>query len=88
VRITNFQFEPRELTIDAGTTVEWIDQTGRHTVSADDESFKSEVLTAGGVFEHRFDAPGLYPYYCEFHGDKHGKEMAGVITVKTPDSER
>jgi plastocyanin/uncharacterized membrane protein YozB (DUF420 family) len=82
VRITNFQFEPRELTIDAGTTVQWIDQTGRHTVNADDESFKSEVLTAGGIFEHRFEAPGVYPYYCEFHGEKHGKEMAGVITVR------
>jgi len=81
VKISNFQFEPKELTIKAGTIVEWTDDRGRHTVEADDGSFKSEALTAGGVFEHKFDTPGVYPYYCTFHGDKHGVDMAGVITV-------
>lgn len=81
VKISNFQFEPKELTVKAGTIVEWTDERGRHTVEADDGSFKSDTLTAGGQFEHKFDTPGGYPYYCSFHGDKHGKDMAGVITV-------
>ncbi|MEK6303231.1 MAG: DUF420 domain-containing protein [Acidobacteriota bacterium] len=81
VTISNFKFEPQELTISAGTTVEWIDETGRHTVEADDGSFKSDTLTAGGRFEHKFDTAGIYPYYCSFHGEKHGVEMAGTITV-------
>lgn len=81
IKISNFQFEPKELTVKAGTTVEWIDEGGRHTVEADDGSFKSETLTAGGKFERKFDAPGVYPYFCTFHGDKHGQDMAGVITV-------
>ena len=81
VKISNFQFEPKELTVKAGSIVEWTDERGRHTVEADDGSFKSEVLTAGGVFERKFDTPGIYPYYCTFHGDKHGVDMAGVITV-------
>lgn len=81
VTITNFQFDPKELTISAGTTVVWIDQNGRHNVEADDGSFKSEPLAAGGRFEHKFDQPGVFPYYCYFHGDKGGEEMAGVITV-------
>jgi plastocyanin len=81
VKISNFQFEPKELTVKAGTIVEWTDERGRHTVEADDGSFKSEALTAGGQFEHKFDTPGVYPYYCTFHGDKHGVDMAGVITV-------
>ena len=81
VKISNFQFEPRELTVPAGTTVEWIDAGGRHTVEADDGSFKSDTLTAGGQFDHKFDTPGVFPYYCTFHGDKHGTDMAGVITV-------
>jgi plastocyanin/uncharacterized membrane protein YozB (DUF420 family) len=81
VKISNFQFEPKELTVKAGTVVEWTDERGRHTVEADDGSFKSDTLTAEGKFEHKFDTPGVYPYYCTFHGDKHGVDMAGVITV-------
>ena len=84
VKISNFQFEPKELTINAGTIVEWTDVGGRHTVEADDGSFKSDTLTAGGTFEHRFESPGVYPYYCTFHGDKHGQDMAGIITVTSP----
>lgn len=81
VRVSNFKFEPQEVTISAGTTVEWIDETGRHTVEADDGSFKSDGMTAGGRFEHKFDTPGSYPYFCAYHGERHGKEMAGTITV-------
>jgi len=81
IAITNFQFEPKELTIPAGTTVVWIDQTGRHTVDADDGSFKSDMMVAGGRFEYKFDKPGTFPYYCRLHGEKGGEEMAGVVTV-------
>jgi plastocyanin/uncharacterized membrane protein YozB (DUF420 family) len=81
IKISNFKFEPKELTVTAGTTVEWTDEGGRHTVEADDSSFKSATLTAGGQFTYRFDTPGVFPYYCTFHGDKHGTDMAGVITV-------
>ena len=81
IKISNFQFEPKELTVKAGTIVEWIDEGGRHTVEADDGSFKSDTLTAGGKFERKFDVSGVYPYFCTFHGDKHGQDMAGVITV-------
>jgi hypothetical protein len=34
--------------------------------------------------EHRFESPGVYRYYCTFHGDKHGQDMAGIITVTSP----
>src|SRR5258707_7450344 len=76
VKVTNFRFEPKELTIKTGTIVEWSDERGRHTVEADDGSFASDTLTADGKFEHKFDTPGIYPYYCSFHGEKHGKDMA------------
>ena len=81
VKISNFQFTPKEVTVPAGATVEWIDEAGRHTVEADDGSFKSDTLTANGKYEHTFDTPGTYPYFCTFHGDKHGTDMAGVINV-------
>ena len=81
VKITNFQFEPKELTVTEGTTVEWIDDIGRHTVEADDGSFISPELVKGGTYEHKFEQQGDYPYFCGYHGDKGGKEMAGMIRV-------
>src|SRR5438128_2225496 len=55
VQISNFQFSPKEVSIPAGATVEWIDEVGRHTVEADDGSFKSDTLTANGKYEHTFN---------------------------------
>lgn len=81
VKITSFKFEPKALTVKAGTTVEWINDGGRHTVEADDGSFKSDVMKQGDKFEHTFAKPGKYAYHCEFHGEKGGKDMAGTITV-------
>ncbi|HZS06700.1 MAG TPA: DUF420 domain-containing protein [Blastocatellia bacterium] len=84
VKIKNFEFEPKEVSVPAGTTVEWVDELGRHTVEADNGSFKSDTLAAGGKFEHKFDQPGTYPYFCGFHGEMGGKDMAGVIKVTPP----
>jgi plastocyanin/uncharacterized membrane protein YozB (DUF420 family) len=81
VKITNFQFEPKELTITEGTTVEWIDDIGRHTVEADDGSFKSSELVKGGKYEFKFEKQGDFPYFCAYHGEKGGTDMAGLIRV-------
>ncbi len=81
VKLTNFAFAPREVTISAGSTVEWVDDTGRHTVEADDGSFRSVTLVSGVRFEHTFSRPGVFPYHCGFHGTAGGKDMAGVIKV-------
>ena len=81
VKIGNFQFTPKTLTVKAGTTVEWVNEAGRHTVESDTGAFKSETLGDGGRYEFKFDKPGSYPYHCSFHGDKGGKDMAGKIVV-------
>ena len=82
VVIKGFAFNPKTIKVPVGTEVEWVDESGRHSVVADDGSFKSEILTAGATYKHRFDRPGVYRYYCEFHGAAHGKDMAGVVTVR------
>ena len=82
VKISNFQFTPKVLTVTPGTTVEWVSEAGRHTVQADDGSFKSDVLKQGDKFEHKFDKAGTFAYHCEFHGEKGGKDMAGSIIVR------
>ncbi len=81
ITITNFAFQPKELTIPAGTTVVWSTEAGRHTVWEEDGAFQSDTLRAGDQFEHTFEQPGVVHYYCDNHGDKGGKDMAGVITV-------
>jgi len=82
IKFSNFKFEPKEVTVKPGTTVTWINDGGKHTIEADNVSFKSKDLVAGGRFSHKFDKPGDYKYSCGFHGGKGGSGMSGVIHVK------
>ena len=81
VKFSNFKFEPKVVTVSVGTTVEWINEAGTHTIEADNGAFTSATLSANGKFEHKFDKPGTYTYHCNFHGSKGGKDMAGTIKV-------
>ena len=81
VKLTNFAFTPKEVTVTVGSTVEWVDDTGRHTVEADDSSFRSPTLISGERFEHRFDQPGVFAYHCGLHGAAGGKDMSGTVKV-------
>lgn len=82
INVTNFSFDPPSVTVSAGSTVEWVDVKGRHEIEADNEAFHSPTLIAGNTFRFKFDKPGVYPYYCVFHGSRGGKDMAGTITVE------
>jgi len=82
VTIQNFAFQPSELVVPPGAEVQWTDIRGRHRVQADDGSFKSQPLTANGTYKHRFNQPGRYPYFCQFHGSAGEHDMAGAIVVK------
>lgn len=64
-----FVFDPPAVTVDAGTTVTW-EWSGddSHSVTHEDEEFDSEILSGDGeTWEHTFDEPGLYLYYCIPH---------------------
>lgn len=78
VRLTNFKFTPDKVTVAAGATVTWLDDTGRHSVRCDEEAFQSEPLVSGQRFAHRFDRPGTYQVYCGVHGRN---VMAGTVAV-------
>ena len=82
VKVSSFQFTPKVVTVTVGSTVEWVNSGGRHTVEADDGSFKSDTLADGAKFSHTFAKAGKYPYHCSFHGEKGGKDMAGTVIVK------
>ncbi len=85
VSSTDNEFTPRELHIQPGQTVTWMNngQTG-HTVTADEGSFDSHTFQPGAQYTHTFTTPGRYPYYCALHGAAGGYGMAGVIIVDGP----
>jgi plastocyanin len=75
-------FAPKTLSVPVGATVVW-NRTGSHphTVTADDNSFDSGILRVGQGFEHTFDEPGTFAYYCGVHGAAGGVGMSGTVTV-------
>ena len=78
VTIVGSRFNPSELTIDAGTRVNWInqDQTEHTVTSVESERFHG-LLGAQRVYSRRFSNSGRFGYYCERHPG-----MAGVIVVE------
>jgi plastocyanin len=78
------QFKESEVTIHAGGTVRWISDTSflTHSVTPDGhELWESAEGTGRGtpVLVVTFLEPGLYQYYCIYHG---GSGMMGVISVE------
>ncbi len=69
VSIINRAFKPSVLEISAGTKVVWKNEDGvTYTIIADDKSFETKDLGAGGVFERVFDTEGEYKYSTERFG--------------------
>jgi hypothetical protein len=76
-QIVDFAFSPTELTIPVGSTVTWRNAgEAPHTVTADDGSFDSDMIEAGGSWARTFESAGTFAYFCALHPD-----MAGVVTV-------
>ena len=82
ITVTDNEFGPKEMHIDPGQTVTWVNkgQTA-HTVTADDGSFDSGDFSTGATYKYTFTKPGRYLYYCQLHGAAGGVGMAGVIVV-------
>jgi predicted lipoprotein with Yx(FWY)xxD motif/plastocyanin len=81
INVQNFAFDPKDLTIPAGTTVIWHNSDSvTHTVTSDTGLFDGN-LPGGADFQFTFSQPGTYPYYCKPHGGAGGEGMSGVIIV-------
>jgi plastocyanin len=77
IEMSGFAFNPKELTVKAGTTVTWTNKdSAGHDVKAADGSWGSDTLTNGQTFSKVFDKEGTYAYVCTFHA-----KMTGTIIV-------
>lgn len=78
VIISNSSFQPADITTGKGSLIVWKNNdVVSHTVTADDGSFNSGEVKAGGSFDQRFDYIKTYPYSCSLH-----PEMKGTIVIK------
>jgi plastocyanin len=78
IDVQGFAYSPTELTVPVGATVTWVNKDpASHTVSADDSSFRSDVLDTGGRFEVRMTKAGAISYHCAIH-----PSMKGTIVVR------
>jgi plastocyanin len=71
----DFVFAPAELSVPVGTRLTWRN-TGQapHTVTAEDGSFDSGMIAAGGSWSQVFANAGTFRYVCTFHPG-----MTGVV---------
>jgi len=78
VSIAGFSFSPAVLKVPVGTTVTWTNNDPTpHTITADDGSFDSGAVNAGGTFGRTFDRPGTFSYHCALHPSMQGKVETG-----------
>jgi plastocyanin len=77
VKIRNFKFEPANLAIAVGKTVQFINLDEEpHTATATDGAFDSKALDTNQTWNYTATMPGTYPYICSVH-----PFMKGTLTV-------
>ena len=83
-------FSPAVVWVEEGATVTWEIASGSHSATSyhpdtdavlripeDADSFDSGTISSG-TFEHTFETPGVYNYYCRPH---RGLGMVGLVIV-------
>jgi plastocyanin len=82
VTMGDFFFSPTSVTVAVGDTVTW-HNTGQapHTATADDGSFDTGTINAGGSGSHTFSSAGTFSYICTIHPN-----MKGTVRVLSSSS--
>jgi len=79
VEIKGFKFNPQEVTIKVGDTVQWINKEKRGYHNAWFESMgdpEPEYMFPDDTYDKTFTASGDFPYHCVPH-----PEMTGIVHV-------
>lgn len=86
VEVANFTFDPANITIVVGETVQWTNIQGNHNVNGSQATFPNNpenffsgaVVPAPWTYSHTFNTVGVYNYQCDQHV---GLGMVGTVTV-------
>jgi plastocyanin len=79
IKIDNFTFSPRSLTVARGTTVTWVNEDDiPHTATSAEKprAFDSGALDTDASFSFTFEKAGTYPYFCAVHPHMTGEVIA------------
>jgi plastocyanin len=76
VRVIDNAFRPRNLTIDRGTVVRWVNRGDRTHTTTSNTGIWDVTLSPDETFRRRFRRLGTFAYHCSIHTD-----MVGSITV-------
>ncbi len=77
IKIHNFKYEPANLAIAVGKTVQFINTDEEpHTATATDGAFNSKALDTNQTWNYTATKPGTFPYICSIH-----PFMKGTLTV-------
>ncbi|MCB0643574.1 MAG: hypothetical protein KDC44_18130, partial [Phaeodactylibacter sp.] len=86
VTVSGLSFDPQDLVINVGETVEWDNVGGFHNVNGSTATFpdnpegflSGSPASAPWNFSYTFTIPGVYNYQCDIHA---GGGMTGTVTV-------
>jgi plastocyanin len=79
-------FRAPNIEVKPGTKVVWTNQ-GRNDhdilpVEGEDWGAEVEAFQPGDVYEHTFDEPGVYNYYCSIHGTTTAGMIGAVVVAE------
>ena len=73
VNMEDFFFSPASVSVHVGDLVTWHNRGKQpHTATADNGSFDTGTVPAGGSGSHMFTQPGTFTYVCTIHPNMHG----------------
>jgi plastocyanin len=67
VRVIDFAFRPRTLTIARGTVVRWVNRGDRTHTTTSNTGLWNQRLAPGETFRRRFRRMGTFAYHCTIH---------------------
>ena len=82
VTVREYQFQPSQIEVRAGTAVTWVNEDDiGHTITSGtpekpDGRFDSRLQGKGSTFSFTFTQPGTYYYFCGRH-----RSMQGQVRV-------
>jgi plastocyanin len=78
--VSGCTYNPSEVVIQPGDTVEWDGEFSVHPLVSDDGLWTTH--TVGTSFQYTFTMTGTFLYHCAVHGGFGGVGMSGRVIVK------